>query len=254
MRVTRGPRENRFRPAVDPLFRTAAAAYGSRVVGVILSGGQDDGALGLSQIKGHGGTVIAQDPEDADAPSMPESAIRHVAIDHVLRADDMAAVISGLVRMPAGEETMTADHDAPRDRAEEGTDALDSNLLPGPPSPFTCPECGGSLWELRDGKIVRFQCHVGHAYNGDSLVAAQSEGLEGALWTALRALEESSSLRRRMAVHARERGMSAIADAYEVQALESEARAGVIRRGLVTDATADPIAVPSPEPETTRRQ
>jgi two-component system chemotaxis response regulator CheB len=243
VRVTRGPRENRFRPAIDPLFRTAAAAYGPRVIGVILSGGQGDGVIGLSQIKRKGGVVIAQDPRFADSPGMPENAIRQVGVHHVLRPDDMAAVISGLVGAPVEEGTMTADTPH-RDRAETGTDALDSGILPGPPSSFTCPECGGALWELREDQLVSYQCHVGHSYNGDDLVVAQSETLESALWTALRTLEEGSALRRRMAQHARQHGMLAIAEGYEDQAAETEARARVIRQAI-TEAPASRRAVPA---------
>jgi two-component system chemotaxis response regulator CheB len=239
VRVTRGPRENRFRPAIDPLFRTAAVAYGPRVVGVILSGGQDDGAAGFTYIKKRGGVTVVQDPGEADTPSMPESAMRQVTVNHILRADDIAAVISSLVRERVEEDRMAASNPPRRDRAEEGTDALDDETLVGAPSPFTCPECGGALWELRDGQLIRFQCHVGHAFNGESLVAAQADSLEAALWTALRALEESSALRRRMARHARERGMLAAATEYESHADDSEARAKVIRRVLVTDPVED---------------
>src|SRR5262245_14129051 len=235
VRITRGPRENGFRPAIDPLFRTAADAYGPRVIGVILSGGLDDGVLGLSRVKRRGGITIAQDPNDAEAPSMPESAIRQVTVDHVLRADDIASLLTGLVRTEVKEDTMAANDGPPRDIAEVGTDALDSGILPKHPSPFTCPECGGALWELKDGDLVRFQCHVGHAYSPESLISAQSDGLEAALWTALRALEESSALRKRMADHARQKGMAAIAEAYEEHAQQSEARAQVVRRILVTD-------------------
>jgi two-component system chemotaxis response regulator CheB len=235
VRVARGPREHRFRPAVDPLFRTAAAVYGARVVGIILSGGQDDGVLGLAHIEMGGGVTIAQDPDDADAPSMPEHAIREIPIDHVLRADDIAAVVCGLVGAGTKEALVTENIQPPRDSAEEGTDALESADRLAPPSPFTCPDCGGALWEIKEGELIRYQCHVGHRFSGDSLIDAQSDGLETALWTALRALEESSALRRRMAKHARTRGMSAIADAYDEHANDSEARAKVVRRMLVTE-------------------
>lgn len=244
VRLTRGPRENRFRPAVDPLFRTAAVTYGPRVVGVILSGGQDDGVLGLSYIKRHGGIAIAQDPAEADAPSMPEHAIRQIEVDHVLPAEDMAAVLGGLVRAPLGEAIMTNQETGP-DIAESGTDALRSGSLPGPPSAFTCPECGGSLWELKDGDLIRFQCHVGHGFNGESLVTAQADNLESALWTALRTLEESAALRRRMARHARERGMSAIAESYEAHAEQSEARATIVRGVLVRETPGSTVREPS---------
>jgi two-component system chemotaxis response regulator CheB len=243
MLVTRGPRENRFRPAVDPLFRTAAIAYGSRVVGVILSGAQDDGVSGLAHVKRHGGVAIAQDPDDAETPSMPENAIRQVSVDHVLRAGDIGAVLAGLVGRGRQEAIMTTDKAPARDVAEIGTDALNATPPPGPPSPFTCPECGGALWELRDGGLVRFQCHVGHGFSSESLVAAQSDALEAALWAALRALEESAALRRRMADRARERGMTTIARSYEEHAEESDLRAAVVRRALVNAPAANPDEV-----------
>lgn len=239
IRVTRGPRENGFRPAVDPLFRTAAAAYGPSVIAVILSGGGDDGLLGLSHVKRGGGIVIAQDPTEADSPSMPWHAIKQIDVDHTLRADDMAAIISGLVRERVDEGAGTAAVDDPRpDQAEAGTDALDTGTLPGPPTAYRCPECGGALWELRDGKLLHFQCYVGHAFSPESLASAHADSLDEALWTALRALEESSSLRRRMAEHARLRGMSGIADSYEDHARDSEARATVLRRFITDPADA----------------
>jgi two-component system chemotaxis response regulator CheB len=209
------------------------------VIGVLLSGGQDDGVIGLSHIKRHGGVTIVQDPTEAEISSMPEAAIQQIDIDHVLRVDDMAAVISGLVRKPIAEDVVTANGKPRRDPAEAGTDALDSHELSGPPSPFTCPDCGGALWELREGELVRFQCHVGHAFSGDGLVHAQSDGLDVALWSALRALEESSALRRRMAAHARNHGMNVIADSYEAHAQVSEMRAEAVRRILTTDTAGD---------------
>jgi two-component system chemotaxis response regulator CheB len=245
VRVTRGPRENRFRPAVDPLFRTAASAYDSRVVGVILSGALDDGVAGLAHIKRRGGTAIAQDPVDAETPSMPENAVRQVRVDHVLKAREIGAALVALAGPGRGEAIMSTKKAPSRDVAEEGTDALNATPLPGPPSPFTCPECGGALWELRSGELVRFHCHVGHGFSSESLVAAQSEALEAALWTALRALQESSALRRRMADRARERGMTAIARSYEEHAEESDLRAAVVRRALVSEPTGRPDEVPS---------
>jgi two-component system chemotaxis response regulator CheB len=210
------------------------------VIGVLLSGGGDDGLIGLSHIKKRGGIVIVQDPEQAESPSMPESAIREIAVDHILRAEDMPAVISGLVRMPF-EENVNAMNQPARDIAEAGTDALDTGELPGPPTPFRCPECGGALWEVHDGEIMRFQCYVGHAFNPESLAAAHGDGLEEALWTAIRALEENSALRRRMAAHARERGMTAIAAAYEEDAQDSEARAKLVRRVIVESAASERV-------------
>jgi two-component system, chemotaxis family, protein-glutamate methylesterase/glutaminase len=231
MRVVRGPRENRFRPAVDPLFRTAARAYGARVIGIVLSGGLDDGTHGLELIKRHGGIAIAQDPQHAVMPSMPLSAIQNVEVDYILRPSEIGARLPLLI----GE---TVEDDAALipggpDVAEGIQDNLRTGRVPGPPSPFTCPECGGALWELEDSKLLRFQCHVGHGYTGDALMWEQHEELEHTLWAGLRALEEQAGLRRRMAQHAERVGRLASAREFERLAKEAEVRAATMRRVLL---------------------
>ena len=239
MRVTNGPRENNFRPAVDPLFRTAAAVYGQRVIGVILSGAKDDGAVGLAFIKKKGGVALVQDPAEALSPSMPEAAITNTSVDHVVSVRDMPAVLSGLIsrqeRQQPPEKEEAPMMEPYRDVAEGGAhDIHHANDL-GPPSPFTCPDCGGTLWQSDAGELLQFQCHVGHRYSEESLRTAQDEALEQALWTALRALEESAELRRRMSRRAFDRGMTSIAETYDQQAGESEQRARTIRRVLMPD-------------------
>ena len=236
LKVTRGPRENGFRPALDPLFRTASTAYGPGVIGIILSGGGDDGVLGLSHVKRRGGIVIAQDPNEAESPSMPRRAIQQIDVDHTAKAADIGAVIKGAIQKPAGEKDLEAVPAKRTDQAEAGTDALDTGSLPGSPTAFRCPECGGALWEVHDGDLAHFQCYVGHTFTPDSLAAEQADDLEVALWTALRALEESSALRRRMAAHARKRGMTTIADSYEEHAQDSEERARLVRRAITARA------------------
>jgi two-component system chemotaxis response regulator CheB len=233
--VARGPKENGFRPAVDPLFRTAANSYGPRVIGVILSGGLDDGTVGLMQIKEQGGIAVVQDPEEAPFPSMPTSAAQHVEVDHVASIAAMSALLPRLALepLPKGAEPMPRQTEP--DVAELGTNALVTRELPYPPSGLTCPECGGALWELKDGKLLRFRCHVGHGYTAESLQAEQSNGLEAALWTALRALEENAALRRRMARRASDGKLPRIADIYSKQADDAEARAAVIRKVLVIE-------------------
>jgi len=237
MRVTRGPRENRVRPAVDPLFRTAAAAHGSSVVGIILSGGQNDGALGLEAIKRAGGVTIVQDPDDAQAPGMPQAAIAHVDVDHVLRATDIASVLSGLVwqRAPGVPQAPRGVALNTPDVAETGAHDIHHASTLGPGSPFTCPDCGGVLWMNHEGDLLQFRCHLGHRYTDQSLEAAQVDRLDHALWAALRALEENAELRHRMAVHAHRHGMSEIASGYEERARESEQRAASVRRVLMPD-------------------
>ena len=236
MRVVRGPQENGFRPAVDPLFRTAARAYGRRVIGVILSGALDDGTHGLSIVKRHAGIAVVQHPDEAVIPSMPLSAVQNVEVDHIVGIAEMGRLIERLVRETVEEVEVMPEKP---DIAEMATEEPVADSLSGAPSPFTCPSCGGSLWELTDDAPMRFRCHVGHVFTADSLSHAQSNGLEGALWSALRALEEKAALRRKMALRALGRKTAAIASDYEAQARDAEQRAALIREALVSDRPTD---------------
>ena len=236
VRVVRGPKQNGFRPAVDPLFRTAAKAYGPRVIGIVLSGALDDGTLGLDCIKRAGGKAIAQQPDDALVDSMPLSAIQNVQVDHVLRATDMGALLSRLVREPLsnGARPM-AQAPTGKDQAEMQPDALETGKLKGPLSPYTCPECGGTLWESQTGNLITFNCHTGHGFTAESLVAAQNDAVEEAWWSAVRALEEHAALQRRMAAHAREGGLEALGDRYDERQRAAEERSELIRQVLVRE-------------------
>lgn len=236
MRVVRGPKQNGFRPAIDPLFRTAAKAYGPRVIGIVLSGALDDGTLGLACIKSAGGKAIAQDPADALVDSMPLSAIHNVQVDHIVRAADMGLLLSRLVRepLPNGGRPM-AQSPTGKDQAEMQPDALETGRLKGPPSPYTCPECGGTLWESQTGRLITFNCHTGHGFTAESLVAAQNDALEEALWSALRALEEHAELQRRMAEHARNGGLQALGERYDERVRTAEERSALIRQVLLRE-------------------
>jgi two-component system chemotaxis response regulator CheB len=257
--LSRGPRENGFRPAVDPLFRTAARAYGPRVIGVVLSGGLDDGAEGLLYIKRAGGYAIVQDPNEAYVPSMPQAAIKSVEVDHVLTIREMPEVLSRLTRKPAptdkGAFPMTGDNgEEIIDVAESGDDWLKTQAMPGPPSQLTCAECGGALWETTEGRMLRYRCHVGHGYTEQGLVAAEGEKLERAMWNALRVLEENAQLHRRLAERAGQSKLQAIVQLHQDRVRELDERALVIRRVLTRggdDATVDlqqpePVTAPAP--------
>lgn len=204
VRLSHGPREHRFRPAVDPLFRSAAEHYGARVIGVVLSGSMADGTHGLMMIKSRGGMAIVQDPDEAGFPSMPRSAIGRVKVDYVLPSEQIGAVITELTMVrAAGPRSRAKSKDrkaASREASPErsGVDSLRSWALDTPPSPFTCPDCGGTLWQLKEGKLLRYRCHVGHGFSADSLQATQENKLEETLWSALRAIEGSIALRRRL--------------------------------------------------------
>lgn len=250
MRVVRGPKENRHRPAIDPLFRSAAGAYGPHVVGVILTGSLDDGTAGLWAIKKRGGVAVVQDPNDALYPSMPSSALAHVQVDYRLLMTEMGATLVQLVNQPAPEEgayPVTEDMEQETLYAEmQDADTLASNERLGVPSAFSCPECGGVLWELHNGDLVRFRCRVGHAFSIESVLAAQTEQLEAALWTALKTLEESASLSKRMAQRAQSRGQDWLARSFQQQSHNAEQRAITIRQVLQKDEPDTPGSRPTP--------
>ena len=234
MVVTRGAREHGHRPAIDPLFRSAAVAYGRRAIGVILSGSLHDGTVGLREIKRAGGLAIIQDPNDTEWPSMPLSALQHVDVDHIAPASQIGTLLQELVMTPSRSADGMPDRDENRvkDELRELTMHEDERDHPGEPSPYSCPECGGVLWELRDGELIRFRCRVGHAYTTETLTTEQALTVEHALWSALRALEEQAAVRRRMAERATLHGKTIIAERYQRRARELDAQAEQVR-GLV---------------------
>lgn len=235
VRVVRGPKENRHRPAIDPLFRSAARVYGTRVVGVVLTGSLDDGTAGLMAIKRRGGVAVVQDPEDALYSSMPRSALAHVDVDYVLPLSEISQTLVQLAGEPAAEAIGGVPEDM---EMETKLTAMDTNTLHnsehvGTPSVFSCLECGGVLWELRDGNLLRFRCRVGHAYSVDSVLSGQAEVVESALWAALKTLEESVSLSRRMANDACEGGKARLAQRFEEKMQDAAQQAEVIRQVLI---------------------
>ena len=233
--ITRGPRENRHRPAVDPLFRSAARVYGSRVVGVVLSGTLDDGTAGLLAVKRRGGIAVVQDPESALYPSMPQSALEHVEVDYCLPVPEIGPLLVRLAQEPVKEEVVSPvpeDMEMETREAEMDMESLSGENQVGTPSTFSCPECGGVLWEIQDGKLTRYRCRVGHAYSFESMVAEQSDKVEEALWAALRALEENASLSRRIIDRAHQNGQERLARNFTEKLQQTEHHAEVIKRLL----------------------
>lgn len=223
VRLNRGPRENWARPAVDPLFRSAARAYGSGVIGVILTGGLNDGTAGLFEVKQHGGTTVVQDPNDAADPSMPRSALRHVVVDHCLPLRGIPALLAELVGKrrpdPLIEGTPAA---APRERE----DAMTAEYKLDDPVAVTCPDCGGALRRTELGALTQFRCHIGHVYTAEVMVAAQFAAMEWSLGAAMRALSERGELCRQMADKARDAGC---ASQWTAAMHEAKERTGVLR-------------------------
>ena len=238
IRLSLGPRENGHRPAVDTLFRSAAMAYGERVIGVILSGMLDDGTAGLAVIKARGGTTIVQDPEEALFTGMPCSAIEKVDVDHILKLSEIAALVNKVVHDPIydlPEEEPVTENELERESEIVAANkaSLERGEHPGNPSPLTCPECGGVLWELQDNNLIRFRCHTGHVYSSDSLLSEQGNDVERALWSAIRILEEKVSLARRMAIAAREQNRFISEAQFSQQAEEAKRHADIVRQMLV---------------------
>ena len=232
MRLVRGPKENMHRPSVDVLFRTAAGCFGPRVVGVLLTGYGGDGAAGLAAIDRRRGVTIVQDPEESRAPGMPEAALRLMKPDYRLRIAQIAPLLNKMV-----EETARVA--APNPGAPcvpEGGELMENEVNLSyaenePPSGFVCPECGGALWERDEDGALKFRCRIGHAYSPDSLVNAENEAVEGALWSAVRSLEESAAIARRVG-----RAVSAFAPEFETKA-QQRLRDAEIIRGLLSRST-----------------
>jgi two-component system chemotaxis response regulator CheB len=244
--LARGPRENGHRPAIDPLFRSAAREYATRVIGLVLSGALDDGTAGLLAIKSRGGIAVVQDPADALYPGMPGNALEHVQVDHVAAAASMGRLLARLIADVTEPPANPAPSDMQVEVEMEGLslEAFEGNH-PGRPSGFSCPDCNGVLWQIQDGGLERYRCRVGHAWSPESLLTQQSEALEAALWVALRSLEERAALARRLAEPARGRGYTITATRFEEQAAEAQQAARLVRDMLLrrdTFATAWPLA------------
>jgi two-component system chemotaxis response regulator CheB len=237
--LSHGPRENGHRPAVDTLFRSAAREYGPRAVGIVLSGVLDDGTAGLSTIVEMGGVAVAQDPSDALYSGMPESAIEHVNVHHILPVPEIAQLMVRLAEevVVAPQPDIPDDVEYETDIVELDMDAIeDDSKRSGKPSTYVCPECGGSLWEIAEGDLLRFRCHVGHAYSAETFLAHLGESVEEALWVALRVIEDHISLLRRMAdradTHKRPRAAARIGD----QMTHAQHQAVLLRNVLKTNS------------------
>jgi two-component system chemotaxis response regulator CheB len=241
MRLALGPRENRHRPSIDVLFRSAAVAYGPRVTGVVLTGLLDDGSAGLWAVKRRGGVAIVQDPRDALYPEMPQSALEVVEADYCLPLGGIAAQLARLARQtvaPVAVRASSSQLELEVNMAARNASTMEQMDHLGARSAITCPECGGALWEFTE-PAPRFRCHVGHAYSLRTLEAAQSDSVESALWAALRGLEESEAVARRLADTASRRGHAATARTFRERASEQAAHAGVLR-AVLEDLPAKP--------------
>jgi two-component system chemotaxis response regulator CheB len=228
--LSRGPKENGVRPVADPLFRSLARSWGDCAIAVVLSGALDDGAAGAVAVELAGGDVVVQDPADALVPGMPSSAIAVTTAHDVVPIAEMGETLERLVAAPVpnpGREAAVHVEPDPAEKVQGPTRPQ------GPASGFTCPECSGALWELREGELVRYRCRVGHAYSEEALVDSQGNSVEAALWTALEVLEERGELLRRIADRMAGSGRVPRTERrFREGAHQADERAAVIRRVL----------------------
>ena len=234
LRVTFGPRENRSRPAIDPLFRTAAVNYGSRVIGVVLTGLLGDGAAGLLAVQRCGGLPLVQAPDDAAFAEMPRRALQAVADARTFTLRDLGALLVRLCGEPAPDATPVPESLLIETRlTERSMEYPDWGVVPGQPTSFTCPECKGAVHEIREVGMTRFRCRVGHAYSPFDLLGEKDKAMEESLWMALQTLEERAQMLELMAADDRQRGMHGGAGSYDDKARETRVHADRLRELLL---------------------
>ncbi len=228
-----GPRENNARPAIDPLFRSVAACCGGRAVGVVLTGTLGDGASGLQALHQCGGITVVQDPDDAAYAEMPASALRAVRPDHVARLHDMPALLAQLARQPPGRSSPVPDSlKWEIEIARNGQKSMSTMDRIGRRSVLACPDCNGVMWEIDESDVVRYRCHVGHAYTAELLSLALDDSLRRALGSAARALDERIALARKLHEQSRASGHRLLAESWARKMREAEDEAQVLRESM----------------------
>ena len=238
IRLTKGPKENRFRPAVDPLFRSAAYSYGARVVGVVLTGALEDGTAGLWAIKDRGGIAVVQDPAEAEQSSMPLSALNNVQVDYCLPISEIPPLMVTLTQQSAGNGQFAASKELEIEtKIALGDDSAELDVTQlGKMSEFTCPDCHGSLTEINNGTLQRFRCHTGHSFGSGSLLAELTDSVEQSLWTTIRAVEERIRLLKNLAQHASDVAQPELSASLTRELQVNEQRADLLRQVAMRDS------------------
>jgi two-component system, chemotaxis family, protein-glutamate methylesterase/glutaminase len=254
IRVVRGPEENRFRPSIDALFRSAARSYGSRVLGVLLTGYLDDGTVGLQAIKKRGGVVIVQDPNEAEYPSMPKNAMKYAEIDHSLPLLEIAPMLLRLIQEPARSDEESTVPEAMEFESKIAEQQLNTKQFLdkvegiGTRTSYTCPLCNGSIWQIGEESPLRFRCHVGHSFTAGPFQIEQTNFIERTLWSVVKALEEKVTLTRQVGARLREEGENDIAEKYEEYANKADSEVGLVRDLILNGyATRRDIGTDGPE-------
>jgi two-component system, chemotaxis family, protein-glutamate methylesterase/glutaminase len=227
--VGQGPRENSWRPSIDVLFRSAAAAYNSRVIGIILTGFLNDGTAGMMAVKQSGGVCIVQDPNEAEFPDMPLSVLNNLEADYSISLACMGEILSDLMeREPKAVEPphqVVAEADIAA-RMAVGMEKMNGI---GKHSVYNCPDCGGGLWQISGEEITRYRCYTGHTYNENELLAKLGDNVESTLWVAVRMMEERSNMYTKIAQDHRKKGLVRISDSYNRNADELKKHIDTLR-------------------------
>lgn len=228
-----GPRENSARPAIDAMLRSVAVCCGNRAIGVVLTGTLGDGASGLWALSRMGGLTVVQDPSDAAFPEMPQTALKHLNPDHLVQLADMPALLESLVHQPVGDPVPVPENLRYEvEVARNGRVNMNGMDRIGQRSVLTCPDCGGVMWELKEGALSRYRCHLGHAYGEEVMMVGIDDNLKYALSTALRALNERAAIIRKLRDQAHEDGRAELAGSWSLKAQEFQREADVIRKAI----------------------
>jgi two-component system chemotaxis response regulator CheB len=236
--VTRGPKENRFRPSIDALFRSAAYAYGPRVIGVVLTGYLDDGTSGLWSVQQMGGVTIVQDPQEAQFPAMPANALEAVAVDYIVSLASLAPLLTRLTTEPAPAKQPVAKTELALLQLEvtiaKKGNAFELGIIDhGQPTSLTCPDCHGALTQLIESHIIRFRCHTGHAYTLSSLLGEVTQSVESLLYQSMRGMEETKLLLQRLGEHFSQNHQPTVAAIFFNKAAQTGTQARVIYDSIV---------------------
>jgi two-component system, chemotaxis family, protein-glutamate methylesterase/glutaminase len=233
LQLGHGPRENFSRPAIDALLRSVAACCGHRSVGAVLTGTLGDGASGLHALKACGGLTVVQDPKDAAFPDMPRRALRLADPDHVATLRDLPALLDDLVRQPAGAPVRVPERTRYEVGVAKGGRAnMDEIDRLAKRSVLACPDCHGIMWEIEEGDLVRYRCHLGHAYSAELMSIALDENLRSALGSALRALEERIALMHKLHAKAEQQGQTGLAELWAQRAADYERESQTVRESI----------------------
>ena len=236
VKLGNGPVENRWRPSIDVLFRSAAAHFTTRVIGIVLTGLLNDGTNGMSAIKRSGGTTIVQDPNEAEYPDMPLSVLNSMEVDHVLSVAEMGAVIDKIVaEAKPGDRIADADLLAEAEMYEKMHTSIKASEPWGSHTSYTCPDCGGVLFKHAQDAVTKFKCHTGHSFTLRDLVLKQSEELETSLWFAVRSLEQKKDLLESLATRADQIGNKILVDSYRKRIDEFESHINNLKKVLVSN-------------------